>query len=222
MEHPCHRCNSPVEDGVPFCPKCGAPQIRVSSETLEANASGETPPSAGQEQPSYPLSEGWNAVDPRRVNWKIARPVAIMAGLVAGVLVLVPLLSFLFFVWIFGAGWFATASYRKRIAMPLTAGIGAKIGLLSGFFAFLVPALFYVAAWVLQPGAMRDQLKQAMERSAQSTDPATREVAAKMTSPEALPVLLVVGLMVMLGFILVISAGGGAAAAAMTRKDTRP
>ena len=29
MEQPCYKCGQPVEQGIPFCPHCSAPQIRV-------------------------------------------------------------------------------------------------------------------------------------------------------------------------------------------------
>ena len=30
MEQPCYKCGQVVEQGVPFCPQCAAPQIRVA------------------------------------------------------------------------------------------------------------------------------------------------------------------------------------------------
>src|SRR4051812_6512522 len=30
MDNLCHRCNAEVAPGTPFCPQCGAPQIRVA------------------------------------------------------------------------------------------------------------------------------------------------------------------------------------------------
>ena len=29
MEQPCYKCGQTVEEGIPFCPHCSAPQIRV-------------------------------------------------------------------------------------------------------------------------------------------------------------------------------------------------
>src|SRR3954471_11075207 len=31
MQHACHQCGAPVDDGTPFCKQCNAPQIRVAT-----------------------------------------------------------------------------------------------------------------------------------------------------------------------------------------------
>src|SRR5271154_72431 len=41
MDHPCHQCGHSIEEGKPFCPQCGAPQIRVATPEFEA------PPATG-------------------------------------------------------------------------------------------------------------------------------------------------------------------------------
>jgi hypothetical protein len=44
MEHQCHKCSQPVEDGIPFCSHCGAPQIRVMvAEPTAAEPAGDRP-----------------------------------------------------------------------------------------------------------------------------------------------------------------------------------
>jgi hypothetical protein len=227
VDHQCHRCNSPVEDGVPFCPKCGAPQIRVAgAEDLDSTdqpTSGNAQPSGS---PSYNPPASWGALpglNPNQVNWKAALPGAAIAGIAAGFLMLAPYISLLFFVWMFMGGIAAALTYRNRTGAALTGKLGAKIGALTGVFAFLVTGFFYVTSWMVRPDLVREELRQGMEMSSHSSDPATakamQEMVTRVTSPEGMPVFLAVVLVVLFGFLVVLCAAGGAAGSTIGRKN---
>jgi Spy/CpxP family protein refolding chaperone len=47
VEYPCHQCHATVEEGVAFCPHCGAPQIRVIVPESDAQAAPPPPPAEG-------------------------------------------------------------------------------------------------------------------------------------------------------------------------------
>ena len=229
MEHSCHHCNASVEDGVPFCPKCGAPQIRVAGDDDPV-----TPPfppgTPGELQtpasPVYSSSANWGSTQglPQpALLWKIALPGAAIAGIVAGFMMLLPYVSILFFVWMFLAGGAAALAYRNRTGSPISAGIGAKVGAVTGIFAFVVTGFFYLAGWLLHPGEVRDQLKQGMELSSHPADPAQakamQDMVARMTSPEGMPIFLGIVLIVLFGFLVVLCAAGGAAGSTIGRKN---
>src|ERR1700757_2928378 len=105
MEHACYKCAAAVEDGVPFCPQCRAPQIRVArSEATSAppplppEAEAATPPpspsTTGEMQPPAqptPVPRAGFLLTPHAIEWSKAVPGAIL-GSILGV-VLVALLS---------------------------------------------------------------------------------------------------------------------------------
>ena len=75
MEHPCYKCGASVEDGIAFCPRCNAPQIRVAGAAPLAPA-GATPEVAIEEYASHaPL--------PSALEWSDALPSAGIALLAA-------------------------------------------------------------------------------------------------------------------------------------------
>ncbi len=121
--------------------------------------------------------------------------------------------------WVFGAGALSVLFYsRKHAAMFLTRGMGARLGVLSGFFGFFIyivlesvkVALFHLG------GTMREAMRQAMERSAaQNPDPHAQQVMQWFMSPAGQAFLIT--FLVALSFIafLVLAAAGGAVGAAI-------
>src|SRR5574340_280392 len=117
MDHGCHKCGARVEDGVAFCPQCGAPQIRVSalehtSEPLPSEAPGASAlaqpaaPQAGPQPSAVPAG-------PATLQWGQAVPAAASAGVLVVVL------------------------YRRRFPTgTLTPRLGAKVGAVAGLFGF--------------------------------------------------------------------------------------
>ena len=223
VDHPCHQCQSSVEEGVPFCPRCGAPQIRVSvpegnepvTPPMPPGTPGNLQPPATPVFPTFP--------DPRKINWRIALMPAALAGVMAGFLMFVPYISILFFVWMFLAGLLAVLVYRNRSGQQVTFGMGAKIGAVVGFFAFLITGLFYVGAWLTDPEKVREAMKQGMQMSARSTDPQQakmmQDLLAKVSSPEGMPIFLTVVMIFLFGFLVVLCAVGGAAGSTIGRKN---
>src|SRR5437899_8344105 len=110
MDHPCHKCGQTVEDGVPFCAHCAAPQIRVAiAEPLPAIM-----PSLDKGSPEnvpVGLPAGPNATELAiAARWSQALRPCALAAVVALVLVglrLYPVVA------IFTAGLLAVAFYRQ-------------------------------------------------------------------------------------------------------------
>src|SRR5512146_1503001 len=113
MEHACHKCGAAVEDGVPFCPHCNAPQIRVMASAQ----------SAPERSPYNPVLEGQPTerpvtladLRPARLarGWQAANLAAGLGALAALAVMLatgLPQLGFI--VWMLGGGMLAVLIYR--------------------------------------------------------------------------------------------------------------
>jgi hypothetical protein len=213
VEHPCHRCETAVEDGVAFCPQCSAPQIRVgggiTSEGIAvADATLGEPSSARSVLPAAPI------------YWPQALSSATRAGVIAAVLMIIPLgasaaLGML------AAGFLSVLFYRRRVpdANPAP-GIGARLGAVSGALGFvffgLLTALFRAG------GEFRSALGQAVEQAAaRNSDPQAQQVFQYLKTPQGLDLVLIMGLIMMLIVFLMVSSLGGAIGAAMLRRKDR-
>lgn len=214
MEHACEKCGTLVEDGVPFCPSCGAPQIRVSiaaTPQVAPGAPGET------RTPAVPLSPYRYA---NRVQWRVALPGAALAGVLLAVSMMFPFVSP--FLSMFVAGGVAAALYVYRSSMPVGAGQGAKIGAVGGLCGFGILAVLTLVQLAAGGQRVLNLLQQALtEQLARNPDPRLREALAQYFTPHGLAVLLGIGSVVFLVVVLVCSAAGGAAAGALLGKHNR-
>jgi hypothetical protein len=118
MEPTCHRCGASLVDGQPFCPHCGAPQLRVEDvePTLPAEKSAvfATDQNAGM------------------LRWRAAVQVALWVAAPAAVLSAVLNLGS---VWVFAGGFVTVALYRRRTSAATDAKLGWRIGGLMGMVA---------------------------------------------------------------------------------------
>lgn len=208
MEHACNKCGATVEDGTAFCPTCSAPQIRVAAAEFSASSL------SGLPAPSLPYA------GPGAIQWSQALPSAALAGLIAAVLMFVPLGAF--GLGMIASGVLAVLFYRRRrLGMGLTPAAGAKLGALSGIFGFAIFA-FFTALEVLvfhSGGQLRTALLEAVQQSAARTsDPQAQQVLAYLKSPPGLALVMAMGLAVMLVFFLLLSSAGGALTAALLRR----
>ena len=214
MEHPCYRCGATVEEGNAFCPQCAAPQIRVALE--------EAPESSGAPSRSLaPLDlSGASAID-----WPNAFPACAWAGLIAGLLIMVPL-GASFWLGMLASGFLAVIFYRRRQPiLELSPRMGARLGAASGVVGFCTFALLTAIETLLRNsgGELRAALLEAVRQSgAHNADPKAQPILDFLRTPQGLTVVLVMGFVVMFLAFLVFSALGGAIGAAMLRKKDRP
>lgn len=125
----CHRCGGdlPERSGEsPFCPHCGAPQLRLSLENQSAVEPAPTGTTGAVPPPR-----------PRQVDWKAAIRCAILVSLVAAALSLgsvrVEALSTLTALWVFSASLIALSLYqRQRPTAWMDIRVGARIGIVVG------------------------------------------------------------------------------------------
>jgi len=214
VEHPCYRCGATVEEGIAFCPQCAAPLIRVA---LEETADGAGAPPHSLAPPNL---SGANAID-----WPNAFPSCAWAGLIAGLLIMVPL-GASFWLGMLVAGFLAVIFYhRRQPILELSPRMGARLGAASGVFGFCTFALLTSVETLLRnSGAeLRAALLEAVRQSgAHNADPKAQPILDFLRTPQGLTVVLVTGFVVMFLAFLVFSAIGGAIGAAMLKKKGRP
>lgn len=187
MEH-CPRCGAELPAGANFCHICGArlePQAPPPADDL--------PPPAGdqQEKPREPDVSPWPAtaqgespVQPAPVapaGWRVA-PVsgvqmlgpAAAAGIAGGFLVGVPGINACACLWMLGCGALAVFFFHKQFGRGPLPNEAAKLGVLSGFFGFLVMLAVAFVSYALirrTPMGLVEWLRDNMERTAQLIKP---------------------------------------------------
>jgi uncharacterized membrane protein len=155
VEHSCKQCGATVEDGVPFCPNCGTPQIRVAiaREELETQPA---PGTSGSDSDTDNDQSAMEAIPAQRAtsafsqaeasqSAKYERRVvifsALAAGFAAGIGSLVPFVPFITLCMV-AAGGIAITLYKRRMPyVSVPARRGFRIGALAGFFGFLLNAV---------------------------------------------------------------------------------
>jgi hypothetical protein len=211
MEHPCDKCGALVEDGTPFCAQCNTPQIRVGGSFAEGIT--------GLERPTQGVTYAGIA----GIQWSQALPSAALAGLIAAVLMFIPLGAF--GLGMIAAGVLAVLFYRRRNPIGiLTPGMGARLGAVSGMLGFAIFAVFTsVEVLVFHSGGqLRAALLEAVQQSASRTsDPQAQQVLAYLKSPPGLALVMVLGLALMFVVFLIFSSLGGALGAVLLRRKDR-
>jgi hypothetical protein len=149
MEKICHRCQGELNTEGNYCPACGLPQILFSSD--------ETP---------GPVSlQPWHQgdTDAGEVAWRPAMRIALFTAIPAGIACsMVSPIGFFKLIWMLLAAASVVALYVRRVQPPwITAGAGARIGLVSGIFtawiAFLISSIaFFTQRFVFGNGAVID------------------------------------------------------------------
>ncbi len=221
MEILCHHCNAAVEEGVPFCPRCDSPQIRVNGapdasalppEGISGAKAPYSPPANWQGAPPYEAG----ALSPGRIRWKIALPGAILTGTLAGIVsirfgILVVLLIPL-------AAATTVQLYRRRTGELVTPGMGAKLGGLAGLFSYLVLAAAIVLIFVFSSETLQTELQRQM--ATRPLDAQQAEVMRRLIgTPDGRAFLCTLMVAFMLPFVEILATLGGALGAVLFGKN---
>ncbi len=236
-----------VESGRPFCPKCGAPQIKVPVRPPTAPATEPLPPGTpedvqppaepmlsehnalGMPQPEDRYSSGSMAgnVAGNKLIWRAAFSSALVAGMLAAVGTSIPIVP-LAMLCMFASGGLAVTLYRRRVGyLPVTPWMGAKLGLLAGGLGFGLLAL--LSTFRLFAASERTQLRAAFreklqEATATAADPDVRQVMEQFRSYIATDHGLIIVVLIFLAiaaiFFLIFSALGGALGAALFGRES--
>lgn len=150
MEATCQRCHETLRDGDRYCSVCGLPQlIYIPAETPLAVTGDDGSRESG-------AATAGLAGLPGGIDWPSALKSALMLAIPAGVLCsgLSQLGQSLGLLWMVGAAAWAVALYCKRVQPGrLSAGAGARIGLVTGLLAsWLTVGVDGVTLWVARYG----------------------------------------------------------------------
>lgn len=150
MEQVCHRCGATVHESDPFCPQCGAPQLRYEA------------PEEPTPAPSNVPSRHFTARSPDAIRWRDAIRVAALIAIPTGLLSSRLGLEGIWVIWIIAGGMVVASMYRKRTGSLLTGRMGWRIGALLGLFSAVIATAtdgisLIIQRFALHQGPMLDQ-----------------------------------------------------------------
>ncbi len=168
MEH-CPKCGVELPAGANFCHICGA---RIEPQAPPP----EEPPRPVEEQlvepPASPVAPpGWRVTPVAGVH--MLGPAA-AAGIAGGFLVGVPGINACACLWMVACGALAVFFFHKQFGRSPLPNEAAKLGVLSGFFGFLVMLAVAFVSYALirrNPMGLVEWLRDSMERTAQLIKP---------------------------------------------------
>jgi len=222
VEHPCYKCQTSIDESLPFCPHCGAPQIRVASpdqDDPQQISSDVTP----QVIPPASWTPGTPQYVPQTdaIQWDLAWKGALLSGLAAAVLTAVPVISVGCCLWLLGCGALAVFLYQRRVPGAfITSGMGMRIGAVSGIVGFLATTVWSVFRFAANSGEFHSALQEQMDKSlASNSDPRSQEILRQfmntLNTPQGLATFFVFMVIIMAVVFVVFSAAGGALGASM-------
>jgi hypothetical protein len=154
-----------------------------------------------------------------RVVWGTAIKKCLIAAAALIAVLLFARLPILIFLAIPLGGWFASYLYSR--VLPLTAGIGARIGAVTGLIAFGFYAAITSLAMLFQRDQLLNEIKRAMTEAAKSNpDPQAQQIVQKLMTPEGVAILITLGAIIMLFMFLILSSIGGAIGGAASKGRT--
>ncbi len=233
MEHPCYKCQTSIDETLPFCPHCGAPQIRVASRDEDASqaASPVSPDATPQVLPSSSWSPGGasNITQATTIQWELAWKGALLSGLGAAALTAAPVLGLGCCLWLLGSGALAVWLYQRRVPGTfVTTGMGLRIGAASGVIGYVAMAIWSVLRFAAHSQEFRTALQEQIDKSlASNPDPRAQEIMRQfmnnLNTPQGLATFFVLILVIMAVVFVIFSAAGGALGASMfaRRRDFR-
>lgn len=221
MEQACYKCRQVLEEGVPFCPHCSAPQIRVviseppplpaAIAASDSRTAAALP--ASQTVPVLALPMQWS---------EAFRPCA-LAAFVASLLMAMGLNPF---VAMLSVGFLAVVFYRQRrregaLKVTVAAGLGALGGLL--WFAMSSVLETLVIIFLHKGPELRGEMLAKLEQAgAQANDPQVQAVFERFKTQGGLEFLMLAGLFFALLAAIVLGGLGGALGGAILGRRDKP
>ena len=215
MERPCYKCGASVEEGTPFCSRCNAPQIRVVGPEPLGAPGPAMPQVAIEEYASHATSP------PSALEWPQALPSAGIALLVA---ILITVVSKSTPLAMLAAGFLSVVLYRRRCpATHVTAGMGARLGALTGALGFGVVGVTLALFTVFRSGkeihdAFVTYIQQA---AAQGGDPRLQQVIDLLNTADGFTFIMIFSLIITLAAFTIFSSLGGAISAFLLHRKER-
>jgi hypothetical protein len=222
MERPCYKCGELVEEGIPFCPHCAAPQIRVViAEPAPALAVAADTPVTIETASHSPAQTIPVVAVP--LHWSGAMKPCVLAAVVGSLLMVLGLYPFVAMACV---GFLAVIFFRQSnpgfsIKTATAARVGALAGLIWFAISSIVATLFTL---ILHKGPdIRSQLLEKLQQTAaQTTDPQVLAMFDRFKSPEGLQLLMIASLVLaFLASLILGSLGGALGGVLLGRRDRR-
>jgi len=223
MNYSCHKCGRTLEEGRPFCPDCGAPQIRVilPEASPQPALAGDGAVLQGHADAVHVLPS--DAAGSMPAKWSHDLKPCALAAAIAIALSLVGLNPF---VAALVAGWLAVAFTRRRVlGAILRPGTGARLGATTGLLIFGLSAIFETLAVVLlHKGAeLRSEMLDKVQQVAQHYPaPQVQPFVDFVKTPEGFALIMVGSVIFGLIAFIALSGVGGALAAWFLGRNQRP
>ncbi len=220
MENPCYKCGQPVEEGVPFCLHCSAPQIRVL--VAEPTPAAEKAVAMSQDGLALPAAQPLpGAALPLR--WSQTIQPCVLAAMVATGLMALGLNPFVAMI---SVGFLAVVFYRqRRPGTVVQAKAGVKLGALSGLLWFGMASILeaLVEIFFHKGAELRTQLIERIQQTAaQTSDPQALAVFDRLKTSDGLAFLMIFGLFFAFFAAIVLGGIGGALGGAILGRKDKP
>lgn len=219
-----------IDEGTPFCPHCGAPQIRVVMPETEPERDSPAfaPGTPAEMQPPaqpVPLPSSPPVLSANSFNFRLALPTTLIAGLVIGIGTILPLGSVAWIVLVIGTGGALAVALYKRShpeALGMRPGEGAKLGGMAAVSGYIMFAIFAVLTFVLNGSELRQEMVRRLHEM-KAPDPSAQQVyqqiADKLSTPEGMALLMTFAMAVFFFMFLLLGAAGGAIGATLMHRD---
>ena len=200
-------CRAELPPEARFCHKCGKPQRDDYEGEPQPE---EAAPQGGPEVPKPPP-----AIDFRN---SLAVRVGFLSGLLANLTILLPYLFLAAPLWLAGAGFMGVHLYIRRSGHGLSVRSGARMGWITGVFAFVIFTVFFTLNFLaaFKAGMFTDRERLSQVPFLQGN---VDQVIELLQSPLGLAINLVFSLGVMFLLFAGFTMAGGALGARVLRKD---
>jgi hypothetical protein len=198
-------CGTVLVENARFCHKCGRP-VRELTGTEREESSPITPPAPAIVIPPQPLPIGFGN--------PIALRVALLMSLGIMMASMLPLVNLFVLAWCLAAGWGGVRLYRRFTGIRLSVATGARLGFLTGVFAFMGMLVVLSIAVASSGRELRDQLVNQMVKQ----DPRMSDV---VNNPAVLGAALLMVLFIFFATVVGICAAGGALGAKFSAPERK-
>lgn len=220
MEQSCYKCGKVVDEGIPFCPHCSAPQIRVIIAEPASPPLAFAPAMASHDAVALPASQTVPVLA-LPMRWSQALRPCALAALVASVLMSLGLNPF---VAMFSVGFLAVVFYRqRRPEIKIKPIVAAGLGALGGLLWFAMSSVFEAGIVIFLkkgPDLHNELLVRIQQAATQTSDPQVQAVFERLKTDSGLEALMLVGLfLAFLAAIFLGGLGGALAGVILGRRD---
>ena len=211
-----------VTEGALFCSQCGAPQIRVATQSAQP-ATVPLPPGTPDEiQPPAQRVAGFAPPHSGDIDWRRAWQKVVLVGMISGILAFAIKAGGIgFLAWMLLGAFVAVRLYAVTPGVRVSSAVGAKLGAITGLAGFGTWTALFVTGVVTQAQEIRDNVHKMMQDwLARDPSPQARQVADFVSTPGGFAAVITASIVMALVIFLVCGAVSGAVAGALSSRDS--